>query len=152
MSSMLRIAFVNNNLRCEWIFMKSFFRFFYFANSTRTTFKRFLNDVINIVNNVSFKKRDKKTKYWKNSIFVSQSILYNFISFQFVIICFRQKIRRFERLTNRVFFVSQSLFQEDDDDDDFDLFFSRFYIDFYDYDFDFDFDDETKIISSSRQT
>ena len=133
-------------------FYKIIILFFHFANSTRTTFKRFFNDVINIVNNVSFKKRDRKTKYRKNSIFVSQSIFYNFISFQFVIVRFRQKIRRFERLTSRVFFVFQLLSQKDDDDDDFDLFFSRFYIDFYDHDFDFDFDDETKIILSSQLT
>ena len=132
-------------------FYKIIFSFFHFAKSTRTTFKRFFNDVINIINNVSFKKRDKKTKYRKNLIFVSQSTFYNFDFFQFVIVRFRQKIQRFERLTNRVFFVFQFLFQENDDDDDFDLFFSRFYIDFYDFDFDFDFDDETKIILSSQQ-
>ena len=78
--------------------------FFHFANLTKTTFKRFFNDVINIVNNVSFNKRDKKTKYRKNSIFVSQSVFYNFIFFQFVIVRFRQKIRRSERLASRVFF------------------------------------------------
>ena len=148
---------VNNQIREQrFAMLMNFYEiiilFSHFANSTKTTFKRFFNDVINIVNNVSSNKRDKKTKYRKNSILVSQSIFYNFTFFQFVIVRFRQEIRRFERLANRVFFVSQFLFQENDDDDDFDLSFSRFYIDFYDHDFDFNFDDETKIILSSRQT
>ena len=127
--------------------------FFHFANSAKTTFKRFFNDVIDIANNVLSKKREKKTKYRKNVTFASQSlrIFYNFIFFEFVVVRFRQEIRRFERLTSRVFFVFQFLFQENDDDDDFDLSFARFYIDFYDHDFDFESDNETKIISSSRQ-
>ena len=130
--------------------------FFHFANSTKSTFKRFFNDVINIVNNdVASKKRRKRFLKSKNDqrIFsINVVVFYNFIFFQFVVVRFRQKIRRFERLTSRVFFVFQLLSQKDDDDDDFDLFFSRFYIDLYDHDFDFNFDDETKIILSSRQT
>ena len=127
--------------------------FFHFADSARATFKRFLNDVIDIANNVPSKKREKKTEYRKSVTSASQSfrIFYNFILFEFVVVRFRQKIRRFERLASRVCSAFQSLSQEDDDDDDFDLFFARFYTDLYDHDFDFEFDDETKIISSSRQ-
>ena len=151
------ISRVNNQIREQRFAMlmnlyEIIILFFHFADSTRTTSKRFFNDVINIANNVSLNKRDRKTEYRKNSIFVSQSALYNFTFFQSVIVRFRQEIRRSERLASRVFSAFQFLFQENDDDDDFDLFFSRFYIDLYDYDFDFSFDDETKIISSSRQT
>ena len=110
--------------------------FFHFANSTRTTFKRFLNDVINIVNNVSFKKRDKKIEYRKNVTFASQSlkISYNFIFFESVVVRFRQKIRRFARFANRAFSFFQFLFQEENDDHEFDdFFFIRLYSDFVDH-------------------
>ena len=110
--------------------------FFHFANSTKTTFKRFFNDVINIVNNVFFKKRDRKIEYRKNVTFASQSLktFYNFIFFEFVVVRFRQKIRRFARFTNRVFAFFQFLFQEKNDDHEFDDFFLiRSYSDFVDY-------------------
>ena len=123
--------------------------FFHFVNSTKSTFKRFFNDVIDIVNNnVASKKRRKRFLKSKNDqrVFsINVVAFYIFIFFEFVIVRFRQEIRRFERLTSRVFSVFLFLFQENDHDDDFDLFFARFYIDFYDHDFDFDFDDETKI-------
>ena len=122
---------------------------FHFANSTKSTFKRLLNDVIDIVNNdVASKRRRERSLKSKNDqrVFsVNVVVFYIFIFLEFVIVRSRQKIRRFERLASRVFFVSQFLFQKDNDNDDFDLFFARFYIDFYDHDFDFDFDDETKI-------
>ena len=95
-------------------FYKIIILFFHFANSTRITFKRFLNNVINIVNDVSFKKRDKKIEYRKNVTFASQSFktFYNFIFFEFVVVRFRQKIRRFARLASRVFFFFQFFFKK----------------------------------------
>ena len=127
-----------------------------FVNSTEATFKKFFIDITVIVNNCNSSKKQRKrskkstndSRVFSNNVFA----LYNFIFFEFVVVRSRQEIRRFERLTSRVFFAFQSLFQENDDDDDFDLFFARFYIDLYDHDFDFNFDDETKIILSSQQT
>ena len=79
------IQIVNRARQQQFAMLMNFYKiiilFSHFANSTKTTFKRFFNDVTNIVNNVFFNKRDKKTKYQKNSIFVSQSIFYNFIFF-----------------------------------------------------------------------
>ena len=112
-----------------------------FADSTKSTFKRFLNDVIDIVNNVSSKNRDRKIKYRKNVTFASLSFkaFYNFTFFVFVTLFFRQerrqKIRRFARFASRVFSFFQFLSQEENDDHDFDdFFFIRSYVDFVDHD------------------
>ena len=112
---------------------------FHFANSARTTSKRFFNDVIDTVNNVFSKKRDRKTDYRKNVTSASQSLraFYNSIFFEFVVVRFRQKIRRFARLASRASFFSQSLFQKKNDDHDFDeFFFVRSYADLADHESD----------------
>ena len=128
---------------------------FHSADSTRSTFKRLFNDVIDTANNDVASKRQRErsleSKDDQRAFSVNVVALYTSTSLESVIVRFRQKIRRFERLASRVSSASQSLFQKDDDDDDFDLFFARSYIDLYDHDFDFDFDDETEIISSSQQ-
>ena len=126
------------------------------ADSTRSTFKRFFNDVTNTVNNdVTSKRRRKRfleSKDDQRAFFVNVFVFYQSTFFESVVVRSRQEIRRFARFANRVFFFSQLLFQEDDDDDDFDLLSFRSYTGLYDHDFDFAFDDETETISSSQQT
>ena len=129
-----------------------------FANITQSMFKRFFIDVIDVVNNdVASKKRRKrfvKSKDDQRAFFVISNF-YNFIFFVVVNLQFRQEIRRFKRLTNRVSnrfsFVFQFLSQKDDDDDDFDLSFTRFYVDFFNHDSKDENENETKIVSSSQQ-
>ena len=112
--------------------------FFHFANSTKSTFKRFFNDVINIVNNdVAFKKRRKRFSKSKNDqrVFsVNVFVFYNFIFSESVVLRFRQEIRRFARLASRAFLFFQFLFQKKNDDHDFDdFFFIRSYANLVDY-------------------
>ena len=110
----------------------------HFANFTRTTFKRFFNDVINIANNdVASKKRRERSSKSKNdqrTFSINVFVFYNFTFFEFVVVRFRQKIRRFARFANRVSFFSQFLFQKKNDDHDFDeFFFIRSYANFVDH-------------------
>ena len=112
--------------------------FFHFVDSTRTTFKRFFNDVINIVNNdVASKKRRKRfleSKDDQRAFSVNAFAFYQFIFFEFVVVRFRQEIRRFARLASRAFSSFQFLSQKKNDDHDFDDFsFIRSYADFVDH-------------------
>ena len=104
------------------------------ADSTRTTSKRSLNDVINTVNNdVASKRRRERSSESKNdqrAFSVNVFVLYNFTSSESVVVRFRQKIRRSARLASRASLFSQLLLQEENDDHDFDdLSFIRPYAD-----------------------
>ena len=93
----------NNQFQMLKIF--SVFSFSNINNRSRFFSKRFFQNIIDIVNNVNSRKRDKKIDFRMNVTFESQSfkIFYNFISFEFVVVRFRQEIRRFARLASRFF-------------------------------------------------
>ena len=108
------------------------------ANLTRSTSKRFLNDIIDIANNdvASKRRRERSVKSKDDQRISSINVvfaLYNLTSSVAITIFSRQESRqekrRFARLASRVSLFSQSLSQEDDDDDEFDdLFLARFYV------------------------
>ena len=109
------ILFANNQInKQQFVLYVNFYEiiilFFHFANSTKSTFKRFFNDVINIVNNdVASKKRRKRFLKSKNDqrvFLVNVFAFYQFVFFEFVVVRFRQKIQRFARFANRVFFFN----------------------------------------------
>ena len=110
----------------------------HFANSTRSTFKRLLNDVIDTANNdVASKRRRERSvnsKDDRRASSINAFALYNSTSFEFVVVRSRQEIRRFARFASRASFFFQLFFQEDDDDDEFDdSSFARFYANLIDH-------------------
>ena len=114
---------------------------FHFADSTRSTSKRFLNDVINIANNdVASKRRRERSLESKDdqrAFSINALALYNSTFFEFVVVRFRQEIRRFARLASRASSFSQFLSQEKNDDHDFDDFsIIRSYADLVDHESD----------------
>ena len=112
--------------------------FFHFANFTKTTFKRFFNDVINIVNNdIASKKRRKRFSKSKNNqrVFsIKIFAFYNFIFFNLLLYVFVKKY--VDLRVSRIVFFSffNFFFQEKNDDYDFDeFFFIRLYANFVDH-------------------
>ena len=108
------------------------------ANSTKSTFKRFVNDIIDTVNNdvASTKRRERSVKSKNDQRASSVNVAFAFYNFTFSVAItifsrqkFRQEKRRFARFASHVSLFSQSFFQENDDDDEFDdFFFARSYV------------------------
>ena len=138
------IKIVNRVNNSQFFVLIDFSNHFNSDSSFQTSFfsKRFFQNIIDIVNNVAqFKQKKKCDRKMKTKnvrrVFIVTSVFYNFTFSVFVNLQSRQTKRRFARFANRVFFFSQSFFQEENDDHDFDdFFFIRSYADFVDHESD----------------